>query len=116
MKLQIAPLAAQGKRIEISRLDVDLTAKQPDLSIQGKLATPLTVDLDKRLADLPGLAGNLILAGKGIPNDTKAVVKRRSARRLGRRERQRSARRDAPGLEPRREGRRRALVPAGHHL
>ncbi len=74
VKLRVAPLVAKGKRIEISRVDVELAASQPDLSAQGKLATPLTVDLDKRQAELAGITGELTLSSKSIPS-TKATVR-----------------------------------------
>jgi AsmA protein len=73
-KVQIAPLAAKGKQIQPSRLDVDLTAKQGDLAVQGKLATPVTVDLERQQAELPGLAGDLTVSGKNIPDKSKATV------------------------------------------
>ena len=73
-KIQIAPLTLKGTQIQLSQLDVDLDVKQPDLSIQGKLATPVTLDLDKQQAQLPRIAGSLALSGKNIPANSKAMV------------------------------------------
>ena len=73
-KIQIAPLTLKGTQIQLSQLDVDLDVKQPDLSVQGKLATPVTLDLDKRQAQLPRIAGSLALSGKNIPANSKAMV------------------------------------------
>jgi AsmA protein len=73
-KIQIAPLTLKGTQIQLSQLDVDLDVKQPDLSVQGKLATPVTLDLDKQQAQLPRIAGSLALSGKNIPANSKAMV------------------------------------------
>jgi AsmA protein len=73
-KIQVAPLTLKGTQIQLSQLDVDLDVKQPDLSVQGKLTTPVMLDLDKRQAQLPRIAGSLALSGKNIPANSKAVV------------------------------------------
>jgi len=74
-KMQVAPLAVKGKQFEISRLDVDLAVKQGDRTAQGKLATPLLLDLTKQRAQLPSIMGELTVSGKDIPNKSlKATV------------------------------------------
>jgi len=73
-KIRIAPLALKGTQIQLSQLDIDLGVKQPDLSIQGKLATPVTLDLDKQQAQLSRIAGNLALSGTDIPANSNVVV------------------------------------------
>jgi AsmA protein len=73
-KLQIGPLAARGKRIQISRVDADLTAKQPDLSVQGRLATPVTLDLETQKAQFSRIVGDVMVSRRNIPHDTKATV------------------------------------------
>src|SRR5262245_13497072 len=75
VKVQIAPVNAKGKVIDLPRMDVEVAAKQPDLSARGTLTTPLNVDLDKQRARLPSLAGELTLTGKDIPPNTKASVR-----------------------------------------
>lgn len=67
-KLEISPLTATGKQLHASRLHVDLTAKQGDLAVQGAVATPMTLDLERRQAQVPGLAGELTVSGPTIPN------------------------------------------------
>jgi AsmA protein len=67
-KLQIAPLAAKGQQVHFSRMDVEFSTRQGDLSAQGKLATPVTLDLDKRRAELPEIAGEVTVGGNAIPN------------------------------------------------
>ncbi|HYB40840.1 MAG TPA: AsmA family protein, partial [Candidatus Methylomirabilis sp.] len=75
-KLQVAPLSAKGRQIQLSRMDVDFSATQADLSVRGKLASPAAVDLDRRQVQLPGIAGDLTLSGRGIPGGaSKAAVK-----------------------------------------
>jgi AsmA protein len=75
-KLQLAALEAKGDQIQFSRFDVDLDAKQGDLTIQGKLGTPVTLNLETRQVQLPGIAGDLALGGPNIPaKSLKAAVK-----------------------------------------
>ena len=73
--LKIPPLTAKGKQIQVSRIDVDLTAKQGDLAVQGALATPLTLDLARKVAQLPAIAGDVTVSGSTIPNKSlKATI------------------------------------------
>ena len=66
-KLDIAPLAATGKQVRSPRLHVDLTVKAADLAVTGALATPVTLDLERQLAQLPGIAGALTVDGPNLP-------------------------------------------------
>src|SRR5262249_32897739 len=75
VKAQIAPVTATGKVIDLPRMDIEVAAKQPDLSARGTLTTPLYVDLDRQRARLPSLAGELALTGKNLPPNTKASVR-----------------------------------------
>ena len=75
-KLELAALDATGDQIRFSRFDVDLDAKQGELAVQGKLGTPVMLNLDNRLVQLPGIAGDLALGGPNIPGKSlKAAVK-----------------------------------------
>ncbi len=75
-KLQLAALEAKGDQIQFSRFDLDLDAHQGELAVQGKLGTPVTVNLESRQVQLPGIAGDLALSGAGIPGKSlKAAVK-----------------------------------------
>lgn len=74
-KLQIPPFSASGKQIRLAKMDVQLTAKQADLAVEGKLASPVTLDLQAQQAALAGIAGDLTVTGSNIPNKTmKAAV------------------------------------------
>jgi AsmA protein len=75
VKARIAPITAKGKVVDLPRMDIEVAAKQPDLSAMGTLTTPLNVDLDKQHARLTSLAGELTLTGKNIPPNTKASVR-----------------------------------------
>jgi AsmA protein len=75
-KLALSALEAKGKQIQFARLEVDLDAKQGDLAVQGKLGTPVTLSLDSKQVQLPGIAGDLAVSGPGIPGKSlKAAVK-----------------------------------------
>jgi AsmA protein len=75
-KLALSALEAKGKQIQFSRFDVDLEAKQGDLAVQGKLGTPVTLNLDAKQVQLPGIAGDLAVSGPNIPGKSlKAAVK-----------------------------------------
>ena len=73
-KIRMAPFSVKGSQVQLSQLDVDVAAKQPDLSVQGKVSTPVALDLDKRQAQLSRIAGDLALSGKNIPPNAKAVI------------------------------------------
>jgi AsmA protein len=73
-KIRLAPFSIKGSQVHLSQLDVDVAAKQPDLSVQGRVTTPVAVDLDKRQAELSRITGDLALSGKNIPPNAKAVV------------------------------------------
>ncbi len=74
-KLALSALEAKGPEIRFSRLDVDLDAKQATLAIQGKVGTPVLLNLDAQTVQLPGIAGDLTLSGPDVPGKTlKAAV------------------------------------------
>lgn len=79
-KLALSALEAKGKTIQFSRFDVDLDAKTGELAVQGKLGTPVTLNLDASQVLLPGIAGDLTVAGPDIPNKTLRVALRGGAR------------------------------------
>ena len=75
-KLALSALEAKGKQIQFTRLEVDLDAKTGDLAVQGKLGTPVTLNLDAKQVQLPGIAGDLAVSGPNIPGKSlKAAVK-----------------------------------------
>ncbi len=60
-------LEATAKAVSIGELTVDLNAKQADSAIQGRLATPVTADLEKQTLALNGFAGTLDIRSSAIP-------------------------------------------------
>ena len=75
-KLALSALEAKGKLIQFARLDVDLDAKTGDLAVQGKVGTPVTLNLDAKQVQLPGIVGDLAVSGPNIPGKSlKAAVK-----------------------------------------
>ncbi|MFB3818044.1 MAG: AsmA family protein [Candidatus Methylomirabilales bacterium] len=68
--LQVPPFTASGKQLRLAKVDVQFTAKQADLAVEGKLATPVTLDLQAQQAALAGIAGDLTLRGSTIPNNS----------------------------------------------
>ncbi|HSD44052.1 MAG TPA: AsmA family protein [Burkholderiales bacterium] len=75
-KLALSALEAKGKQIQFARFDIDLDAKTGELSVQGKLATPVTLNLEASQVALPGIAGDVAVSGPDIPNKTlRAAVK-----------------------------------------
>jgi AsmA protein len=75
-KLALSALEAKGKTIQFSRFDVDLDAKTGELAVQGKLGTPVTLNLEASQVSLPGIAGDVTLSGPDIPGKTlRAAVK-----------------------------------------
>jgi AsmA protein len=75
-KLALSALEAKGKTIQFSRLDVDLDAKAGELAVQGKIGTPVSLNLEGGEVQLPGIAGDLAISGPDIPGKSlKAAVK-----------------------------------------
>jgi AsmA protein len=75
-KLALSALEAKGADIRFARFDVDLDAKQANLAVQGKLGTPVMLNLDSQSVQLPGIAGDLTVSGPDIPGKSlKAAVK-----------------------------------------
>jgi AsmA protein len=79
-KLALSALEAKGKVIQFARFDVDLDAKSGEVAVQGKLGTPVTLDLDASQVLLPGIAGELNVTGPDIPNKTLRVALKGGAR------------------------------------
>jgi AsmA protein len=74
-KLALSALEAKGAEIRFARFDVDLDAKQANLAVQGKLGTPVLLNLDGQTVQLPGIAGDLTVSGPDVPGKSlKAAV------------------------------------------
>ena len=72
--LSLAALQSRGRVISFPSLELDLDLKQGDLTARGKLATPLTLDLDQSVAQASGLAGEFTVAGPTVPNKSLKVA------------------------------------------
>ncbi|MGH8697040.1 MAG: AsmA family protein, partial [Burkholderiales bacterium] len=79
-KLALSALEAKGAEIRFARFDVDLDVKQADLAVQGKLGTPVMLNLDGQNVQLPGIAGDLTVSGPDIPGKTLQAAVRGGAR------------------------------------
>jgi AsmA protein len=79
-KLALSALEAKGKTIQFARFDVDLDAKTGELAVQGKLGTPVTLNLEASQVLLPGIAGDVTVSGPDIPNKAMRVALKGGAR------------------------------------
>jgi AsmA protein len=79
-KLALSALEAKGKQVNFSRFDLDLDAKTGELSVQGKMASPVALNLEASQVQLPGLAGDLTVSGPTIPNKSLKVALKGGAR------------------------------------
>lgn len=69
-KLALAAAEAKGKQVEFSNLAADVNFKQGDLAVQGKLATPVSLNLAATEVHLPKIAGDFAVSGPNIPGKT----------------------------------------------
>ena len=69
-KLTLAAVKATGERVDFSSLAIQLDMKQNDLALQGRLTTPLSLQIDSSQATLPQLAGNFTVSGPALPNQS----------------------------------------------
>ena len=75
-KLELSALEAKDRQVQFSHFEVDLDAKQGNLAVQGKLGTPVTLNLESEQLQLPGIAGDLTISGPDIPGKSlRAAVK-----------------------------------------
>lgn len=79
-KLALSALEAKGKTIQFARFDVDLDAKTGELAVQGKLGTPVTLNLDASQVLLPGIAGDVTASGPDLPGKSLRVALKGAAR------------------------------------
>jgi AsmA protein len=79
-KLALSALEAKGKQISFSRFDLDLDAKSGELAVQGKIGTPVALNLEASQVQLPGIAGDLTVSGPSVPNKSLKVALKGGAR------------------------------------
>lgn len=65
---------AGARAISFARVELDFTAKRGELSVQGKLASPVAVNLDAKSAQLAKLVGELTASGPAIPNKSLRIA------------------------------------------
>ena len=71
---EVSPVTVTGKQIPFSQIAVDLTVKQADLALLGKLKTEVAIDVEREQADLRGLTGDLTITAKSLPSPSRATV------------------------------------------
>jgi AsmA protein len=75
-KIALAAVKATGQRVDFSSLGVQLDLKQGNLGVQGKLATPVSLQLEASQATLPQLGGEFTVSGPNIPNQSMKLAVR----------------------------------------
>jgi len=73
-KIALSAAEAKAKQVEFSSLSADVNVKQGNLTVQGKLATPISLDLAASEARLSKIAGDLAVSGPDIPAKTIKVA------------------------------------------
>lgn len=66
-KLALSAVEAKGKQVEFASLAADVNLKQGALAVQGRIATPVALNLAQSQARLPKIAGDLALSGPDVP-------------------------------------------------
>ena len=69
-KLALAAAEAKGKQVEFASLAADVNLKQGDLTVQGKITTPVSLNLVASEVRLSKIAGDLALSGPDLPAKT----------------------------------------------
>src|SRR5262247_2857469 len=79
-KLALSALEAKDRQVQFSRFEVDLDAKQGNVAVQGKLGSPVTLNLENEQVQLPGIAGDLTISGPDIPGKSLRTAVKGGAR------------------------------------
>jgi len=66
--LALAALQTEGEQVRFSRVEADMKVKQHELGIDGKVATPVLLDLGAKRLQLPQIAGDFVFSGPDVPN------------------------------------------------
>lgn len=73
-KLALSAVEAKGKQIEFPSLAADVSFKQGKFSVQGKLATPVSINLAASEAQLAKIIGDFAVQSPDIPAKTIKVA------------------------------------------
>ena len=63
-----------ARTLALPKLALEYTGKQGDLALQGKLATPVALNLDAKTVLLSALSGELSASGPSIPNKSMKIT------------------------------------------
>jgi len=66
-KIALSAAEAKGRQVEFGSLSADVNVKQGALAVQGKIATPVALDLAQSQARLARIVGDLALSGPDVP-------------------------------------------------
>jgi AsmA protein len=69
-KLALSAAEAKGKQVEFASLAAEVNLKQGGQTVQGKLATPVSLNLAASEARLAKIAGDFVIASPDIPAKT----------------------------------------------
>lgn len=69
-KLALSSAEAKGKQVEFANLAADVNLKQGTQSVQGRLTTPVSLNLGASEVRLAKIAGDFVIAGPDIPAKT----------------------------------------------
>ncbi len=70
VKLALAAVEAKGKQVEFASFAADMNIKQGDLAVQGKLATPVSLNLAASEARLAKIAGDFTISSPDLAAKT----------------------------------------------
>jgi AsmA protein len=65
-KLALSPLSAKGRQVRFEQLGIDADVKQGGADLAIKLASPVAIDFDAKVAEIPSLAGDIVASGPQI--------------------------------------------------
>lgn len=74
VKLALAAVEAKGKQVEFANFAADVNFKQGNLAVQGKLATPVSLNLAASEARLARIAGDFAISSPDFPSKTIKVA------------------------------------------
>jgi AsmA protein len=67
LNIKLSGAEGSAKALQVRELLIAVDAKQADNAVKGTLSTPIAVDLETQLFELPGLTGEFDLASPALP-------------------------------------------------